>query len=199
MFKILFYDLETTGLDPEENRITEIAMEYENLKTCKKDTFHEFIKYDEYPDGYDEVAKITGLTPEILAEKGDTEENVYNKVIEYLSSKVDRYDRNDKIITGGYNIAKFDDPFFRAFFLRFGNKYYGSFISFLKLDLLTLFALADIYEVVPKLVNNKLETYKEYFKMDAKSHSAEDDIRITKEIFQRLLNEIAAKVKDVDK
>lgn len=194
MHKIAFYDLETTGTDHKEHRITEIAMMYEDLKTGKKDTFHKYIKYDKYPENYKEVAELTGLTPEILAEKGEDEATVYQALNEWLASKVDRYNRDDKIITGGYNISKFDDQFLRAMFDRFGNQYYGSFISFLKLDLVTLFGLAYLLGVVPHLKNTKLETFKEYFKIKAESHSAIEDVQVTKLLWDKMLQVIASKI-----
>lgn len=199
MHKLATYDLETTGIDEKKNRITEIAFKYYDLKTGEKDQFHRYIKYDSYPDNYDDIAKITGLTPEILSEKGIAESNVYYMFNEFLESKIDRYDPEDKIITAGYNISKFDDQFLREFFERHNNKYYGSFISFLKIDIVSLLGIASLLNIIPKLDNNKLETYKKYFKITGESHSAIDDVGTTEKLFYRMMQEIYIKYRSDQK
>ena len=60
------------GLNPAINRIIEIAVLYEDLSFDPKekegkDVFHEYVKYDEYPDDFDKITEITGLTKESLA------------------------------------------------------------------------------------------------------------------------------------
>jgi DNA polymerase-3 subunit epsilon len=145
------------------------------------------------------VAKLTGNTPDLLSEKGITEKEAYNKFHNFLADKVDRYDPSDKIITAGYNISKFDDQILRNWFLNFCNNYYGSFISFLKIDVVTLMALASILEITPKLKNDKLETYKEHFKIDAKSHSAIEDVGTTEKLFYKMMVEIFVNFKSDEK
>jgi DNA polymerase-3 subunit epsilon len=199
MHKLGVYDLETTGLDPKECRITEIAFKYYDFKKGEKDVFHKYVKYDSYPDDYDHVARLTGNTPELLAEKGITEKEMYNEFHKFLGDKVDRYDKTDKIITAGYNITSFDDNVLDQLFLRYCNNYYRSFISFLKIEVASIMALASILEITPQLKNDKLETYKEHFKIDAKSHSAIEDVGTTEKLFYKMMVEIFVNFKSDEK
>jgi DNA polymerase-3 subunit epsilon len=199
MHKLGVYDLETTGVDPKTRRITEIAFKFYNFKTGEKDTFHKYVKYDSYPDNYNEIAKMTGNTPELLAEKGITEKEMYQEFHKFLCTKVDRYDPPDKIITAGYNISNFDDNVLDELFQRFNDNYYRSFISFLKIDVVTLMALASILEITPKLKNDKLETYKEHFKITGKSHSAIEDVGTTEKLFYKMMVEIFINFKSDEK
>jgi DNA polymerase-3 subunit epsilon len=199
MFKLAFYDLETTGLDKEKDKITEIALKYYNLKTGEKDIFHRYIKYKSYPKDYDKIAEKTGLTIEFLEEKGVPENEAYIDFEIFLNDKVDKFDSKDKIITAGFNICSFDDQFIRSIFKRFFEHSYGNYISFLKIDLMSLLGVANILGIIPKLKNDKLETYKEHFKIDAKSHSAIEDVGTTEKLFYKMMVEIFVNFKSDEK
>mgnify|MGYP000719325461 CR=1 FL=1 len=189
--KILWVDTETTGLDKKENKITELAAMYEDTDKKQNDTvtFHEYIKYSEYPKDYGKVAEMTGLTPTILASKGKSEKEVYVKFHEFLSDLVDRYDKNDKMILAGYNID-FDDNFLRELFHRFNNQYYGSFFFNCRLNVMSTMAMAMQSGVLGVLVRYRLANLAEALNIDLNAHSAIDDIMVTRECYYKLLSMI---------
>lgn len=194
MHKILWLDLETTGVDPINNRIVEIGAIYQDLKNDIIKEFQRYIKYDNYPDNYDEVIEVHGLTREFLAENGKSERAVYYDFMIFLDGLMDRYNRNDKCILAGYNVT-FDDDFAREMFIRFKNEYYGSYISFLKIDVVNLIAQCNLAGIIPNLPNYKLDTIIDHLQIKSESHKAIEDIRVTKLVYEML----SEKLKEVKK
>lgn len=186
MHKIFWFDLETTGLDPKKNRITEIAVIYEDINKNIKEEFHQYIKYESYPKDYNKIAEMTGNTPEFLAENGVSEDIAYNNLQTFMESKVDKFKPIDKMIPAGYNV-RFDIEFLNQLFIRFENIYFFGLISFLYLDVACKFAEAYLKNLIPQLENAKLETFKKYFKLEGKSHSGIVDIRVTRELYYLLI------------
>lgn len=184
--KILWMDTETTGLDSHNDKIVEIACFYEDTDNGDKDdVFHEYIKYDKYPYNYKVASDITGLTPEILKKKGSVERIIYDKYITFLDSKVDKFDKQDKMILAGYHIG-FDDEFSRKMFDTFLNNYYGSYFFSCRIDVMTMVAMALRYKIIDLLPNYKLETVANALQIKFKSHSAPDDIKATRKIYSYL-------------
>ena len=62
-----------------------------------------------------------------------------------------------------------------------------------------MFGIASLLNILPRLDNCKLETYKKHFKIDAESHSAIDDVGTTEKLFYRMMQEIFIKYKSDDK
>lgn len=193
MHKILWLDLETTGVDSEKDKIIEIGIIYQDLRTGKIAEFSRYIKLDSYPDNFNETEaiQVNGLTKEFLEKNGITEEEAYYDLIKFLNERLNRYDPSDKCILAGYNVT-FDDDFSRALFERYGNKYYGSYISFLKIDVVNLIAQCTLLGIIPNLKNYKLETIIEYFKIKSESHKAIEDIRTTKILYELLSKKLRA-------
>ncbi len=191
MNKILWLDTETTGVDPKKDRIIEIGIIYQDLKTGKTDEFSQYIKLDSYPDNFNETEaiKVNGLTKEFLEKNGITEKGAYYDLMRFLNERLNRYEPSDKCILAGYNV-NFDDDFARELFERYGNKYYGSYISFLKIDVVTLIAQCNLLGIIPKLENYKLTTILNYFKIKIEAHKAIKDIRATKILYELLLKKL---------
>lgn len=188
MNKIMWLDLETTGVKNWQDKITEIAMLYspdEKGVDSEVQEFHQYIKYDSYPADYDHVAEITGLTPEILEKKGSPEFESFKNLNKLLDECVGKFDPNDKIIIAGYNV-KFDIDFLRSFFKNNGHKYFGSYFFSCSIDVMSLVAMALQLELIPSLKNYKLETVADHFQLKFQAHSAIEDIKITREIFYKL-------------
>lgn len=187
MQKVFWLDTETTGVIPEKDKIIEIGAIYQDLKKDETIEFSTYIKLESYPEGFNEseAIKVNGLTKEFLEKHGVPEAEAYSNLMTFLGSKIDRYDPMDKCILAGYNV-QFDDRFMRILFERYGNKYYGSFISFLKIDVVTIVAQCNLLGIIPNLKRCKLETFKEYFKIKSESHKAIEDIRTTKVLYELL-------------
>ncbi len=186
--KILWLDLETTGLSSYSCKITEIAALYiDTDKPEEIEEFHRYIKYAEYPDDYQKVAQITGLTPEVLEEKGFIESTVFNEFFDFINKKIDKFNKSDKCIVAGYNV-KFDVDFFRSFFYNNGNTYFGSYFFSASIDVMTIVAMSLIDgQIESNLPNFKLKTVANSVGIEFEAHSAIDDIKATKELFEKLL------------
>ena len=109
----LVYDLETGGLSPEKNAITEIALiaiDGESLEETSRYTT--FIRpYGNL--GYDQVAlEITGITMEMIM-SGKDSKIVAKEVSDFITSLGTGL--NKKPILCGHNIKKFDNPFLDKF------------------------------------------------------------------------------------
>jgi DNA polymerase-3 subunit epsilon len=181
MSKIIWLDLETTGLNKLTDQIVEIGVIYEDTKTNKTEEFHRYIKYDEYPEKFTEAVKVHGLSPEILEEKGSTNKEVYNELLEFLDSKINCRNRDDKSIISGYNV-KFDIDFTRELFYKNKSNYFGSYFFSAPYEVMTKVAECLIHEKIDKLINYKLETVAGYLQIDFNSHSAIEDIKATRKV-----------------
>ena len=181
--KTLWLDLETTGLDHKTDTIIELAALYENGND--KAVFHKYCKPDERPENFDKIEELTGITWEFLEEKGIPESELYKQFIEFLSSKIDKFDKSDKAIIAAYN-ATFDDQFLRELFLRNNDKYYGSWFLTSRIDILSTVAMAYRFDVLDLQHNNKCETIANALGIEIKAHSAIEDIKASRQIQLKL-------------
>jgi len=185
--KELWLDLETTGLEHESHKIVEIAMVYQNGEELKK--FHTYIKYSTYPPEYmDENSRarvLTGLSPEFLEEHGVLENHAFQGVQWFFNNLVDSYTPTDKMILCGYNVD-FDDNFMRQFFTKNGGRYYGSYITSCRLNVMNTLSLATKKGKVPILRSYKLQDVAKYFNIEFDAHKALDDIETTMKIQNHL-------------
>jgi len=184
LVKKIFIDLETTGFDPEENAVVEIAGIIEYGKTYEEFNFA--------------CAPFEGavITKESLEKTGyelddlyslPTPEETYKKLISVLSKHIDRYDKFDKFVVFGYG-AEFDVSFLRAFFDRMEDKYFGSWFWYPWVDIMSL-AMYYLAEKRSKIENFKLVTVAEFVGVPVnrdKLHSALYDIQITKKFYDKI-------------
>jgi len=184
--KLVFADVETTGLDPKTDHITEIA-----IITDK--TYSWYINPDSFPRDYEEkVVPITGLTREFLSRNGVREEEAYNDVIRVLSDYIDKYNPSDKAFLVGYN-PLFDESFLRELWLRNNDNYYGSFFYSYSLDVgdgvikdiiegKTFFPTDNTGKISFRLAN----VCRSYGIEIARAHSARADIEATRDLYYRI-------------
>jgi len=157
---IIFYDLETTGVDVVEDRIVEIST----------------LKY--HPDGTQEV-KTRRINPTIpiapeatevhgISDEDVAEEPTFEKIAKGLATFMEGCD------LGGYNILRFDLPMLVEEFLRCG-------IPFPSPDV----KVVDAYKIFTINEPRTLEAAYRRFcgKVLEGAHGAEADIRATQEVF----------------
>jgi DNA polymerase III subunit epsilon len=129
MLKKLYYDLETTGLfafGKNAHGIHEIAFIYEEneeiieQRSIKLNPLTANMAID------DKALEVGGITLQTL-DSYQHYHNGYKEFIDFIESKVDRFDKKDKIHLVGYNNIKFDDPFLEQFFKKHDNKFFGSY------------------------------------------------------------------------
>ena len=190
--KVLWLDTETTGLDPAANRITEVAARYENYDAVGAGAvrdFHRYVCHEQYPADYmapGGAGELTGLTPEILAERGVPERVAYGDLQAFLNQCVDRFNKRDKMVLAGYCVH-FDDGFLRALFERYDNKYYGSYFWKKSLDVASIVMHAVLRKRIPPLDDYKLKTVCNHLGVENDAHGAVSDALATRAVYHKLV------------
>lgn len=134
--KLLYFDLETTGVKFWKNGIHQIAGIIE-IDGEVKESFD--IRVQPFKDAIieDEALAVASVTRDDLLLYTPFKE-AYLQIIEILSKYVNKYDKTDKFFLVGYNNASFDNPFFRAFFVQNGDNYFGSWFWSNPIDVFVL-------------------------------------------------------------
>lgn len=126
MEKILYFDLETTGLIPQIHSIIQIAgiIEIDGEEVERFD-----IKMKPHPKlKIDQQALISNnTTEEIINANPYTQEEGFREFKRILDKHIEKYNKADKMYTGGYNTAGFDLPFLSRWFEIHRDKYFGSY------------------------------------------------------------------------
>jgi DNA polymerase-3 subunit epsilon len=171
--RILWFDLETTGTDPEKNGIIQIAAVIEQEGEII-DTFNTLMN----PVGklIDDAALIVNGHTRNLLSMYRCPEAVYREFNAFLDKYGKRGDKKARYIPGGYN-ARFDLDFLSQFFFDMSK---GPFAFWEHLQ----YNPVDPFPVVVwlwrqgflKLPDCKLSTVAEYFKIEITAHDALSDV-----------------------
>lgn len=124
--KILYFDLETTGLEPLKHSIVQIAGIYE-VDGVEVDRFNLLIQPHPKLLIEQDALKAIKKTEEDLKAHEFTQEEGFKEFMKRINKYVDRYDKRDKIRLCGFNAAKFDSNFLSRFFEINRCAYYGSY------------------------------------------------------------------------
>jgi len=189
--KVFYVDVETTGIDHREYEIIQLAGIIEIDGEVEKE-FSFDIKA-QHPDHYDQKAlDIHEISLESL-QLGFEPSEVHASLTSLLGKYVDKFDKSDKFTPAGYNV-RFDVDHLSEFFRRNNDKYYGSWFNWRLLDALSIIYLF-VYMGRLSLPNYQLGTVCDYFKIPlVNKHSALDDIRATRMLMHRLVEELNGKV-----
>ncbi|MFA5318690.1 MAG: 3'-5' exonuclease [Patescibacteria group bacterium] len=109
--KYIIYDLETTGLDHTKDQPIEIGIIKIDDITKEIEEYDIFIKPAQPIS--DEIKNLTGLTNEILDEKGVDISLAMPALFKTMGIRGDGYDEDVKII--GHNILRFDNLFLQRY------------------------------------------------------------------------------------
>lgn len=182
----LFYDLETTGLKVDRHGIHQLSGILVEGEDQVVKEFNWRMRPAEGVELDPSALAIGGLTAEDL--KGfRPQREVYQEFIKLLDSKVDRFNRRDKIYLAGFNNRAFDDIFLRRWFENNGNSYFGSYFW---PDTLDVLVLAGQYLKGPRrarMSSFKLSVVASELgiKVDEKGlHEAGYDVKLTRAIYQ---------------
>ena len=186
MTKILWIDLETTGLNEVEHGIVQLA--------CFVEIDGKIMGSKNY---YICPAESKKISAEALAVNGRTLEEIkgfqdqktaWLKFKKFLEEYVNPYDKTDKFYFGGYNVS-FDIKFLRQWWIENNDKYFGSYFhKEINYDPYQDMKLLKNKGVV-NLENLKLTTVAEHFKINSdKAHNAMGDIIMTKKIHNETLD-----------
>lgn len=153
-------DLETTGLNPQNDKIIEIAaIKYDNYNII--DSFHTLINPKIEIPSY--ITSINGISNDMVKTK-PTIEQVFPKFIKFIEG----------LPIVAHN-AGFDGKFIKYSSLYLCNK---DIIDNVFID--TVKIAKKLY---PQLPNHKLETIKNFYRLNLKSHRAYDDTLVAANIY----------------
>ncbi len=184
MSKILFFDLETTGVDSKKNGIHQISGMLQ-VDGCILEEFNIKFKPDENLVIEPDALAVSNLTIADLETRELSENDAYGKFIKIIANHCDKYNKKDKIYLCGYNNAAFDNQFLREFFLRQGDNYFGSWFWSNSLDVM-VFASMLLSRKRAEMENFKLKTVAKAVGIEvdeAQLHDALYDVKLTKQIF----------------
>lgn len=167
MAVIMFYDLETTGIDPEKCGIHQISGAFV-VNGKISETFNYHVKPKEGCECSDTAMEMAGHTYEEMMALDEYEpmdvvsKRLYDRIIFYCGglNEKGRVEWGKKIFTAGYNIHKFDGPFMREWFFDNGHVIDGKsewgYITSGEIDVML------IAEPVLMKVRSRMKNFKQY-------------------------------------
>jgi|LGVF01.2.fsa_nt_gb DNA polymerase III epsilon subunit family exonuclease len=168
---IVFFDLETTGLDPKEDRIIEIGFLEVDFKTLEVvNELNLLINQD--VEISEKITEITGITKKMLEENGVGEFEMFTKIQDFIK---------DESLLVAYN-TQFDINFIMELYRKI--KQDKDFV--ITNDMLDIMAVYRDRHGYPHRLQNAIEMYN----VDLENtHRALDDIKATFEVFKAMSKE----------
>lgn len=193
--KLFYFDVETSGLDAKQNDILTLSGLIE-IDGEIKDTINLQMQPFNYESISPEALKVNGLTLEQI-KTFDKPEIAKQKLEVFFNKYVNKYKKNktseDKLLPAGYNVL-FDIQFLSEFWLKNGDKYFGSYMDYHKLDLASIILFLK-YKGVLSFPGYKLIDVAKALgcTFKAEAHDAESDILVTREIGNKIMKLIEVK------
>lgn len=194
MSKLLFFDLETTGVKFWRNGIHQIGgiVDIDGQEVERFDILPgpEPCRHDR-ARGAGRGWRYLGAG-EVVSAYGRRE----RQLVGILSKYVNKFDKRDKMYLVGYNNAGFDNSFLRALFQQCGDKYFGSWFYPNCMDVYVM-VTPFLMGVRNDMENFKLMTVARTMGIEIdenKLHDATYDIELTRDIFYRIIGKMDIKL-----
>lgn len=177
MRKVLWLDTETTGLDPQENGIVQIAalIEIDGIVV-------EWLDAKMRPMNNDKIDQaaldVNGYTEEQVKHFPSPKEAMDGLRVA-MARHVDKFDKADKFVMAGY-FVRFDMDMLRGLFSKLGDKYFGSWFYSVSYDVQSL--VAERVSRGFRAKNYKLKTVCKEFGISIDAHEALSDIMATRNL-----------------
>lgn len=184
--KLIFWDIESTGLNFWQHGIHQIAGIIE-IDGAVVESFDFKVRPNPKAKIDQAALDVAHVTVDQIMAYPPMEE-IYRKLTAILAQYVDKFNKKDKFFTVGFNNASFDNPFLRAWFKQNGDEYFGSWFWSAPIDVMTKASEALMADR-PAMENFKLMTVAKHVGIEideTKLHDAGYDVDITRDIFRRL-------------
>ncbi len=180
--RILFYDLETTGLSREYNEILNIAaIVYNDEEDCIEDEFCIYIKPEKGVPW--NITQLTGITNQMVANANNESLSLYD-FMEWVR-------KHNCHICAGHNVKHFDRPFLQARCKKFKIE------DTLPLDTVDTLELAKEalkqgclpdynYTTAKGNISLKQEYLMDYWKLGTQEHLALTDVQYNIMVYKKL-------------
>jgi DNA polymerase III subunit epsilon len=184
--KILYFDVETTGVMYWKNGIHQISGAIEIDGEIKEE--FNFLVQPNPSCTIEQVAlDVGGVTKEQIMSYPPMGE-VFKSFLEMMAKYVDKFDKKDKFFLIGYNNSSFDNQFLRAWFVQNGDNYFGSWFWSSSMDVMVL-ASEFLKDCRHNMIDFKLKTVAKEVGLtvdESKLHDASYDILLTREIYKHV-------------
>ena len=194
MKKVLWLDVETTGLDCGKHGLREVGfiIEIDGVEVDKgvfKINPFTYTTKDVEIDDY--ALEISKVSIEDL-ESYDRVSYCFKELMKKLVKYVNVNDKNDCFVIAGYNAA-FDIGFIKEWFKEMGlQDSYKDLFHYKSLDVFSIvFALRHLG--LNSAENDKLETMCNYFGIEIEAHNALSDIEATKKLYELICEKFILK------
>lgn len=194
MKKVLWLDVETTGLDCRKHGLREVGfiIEIDGAEVDKgvfKINPFTYTTRDVEIDDY--ALEISKVSIEDL-ESYDSSSYCFKELMKKLVKYVNVNDKNDCFVIAGYNVA-FDIGFIKEWFKEMGLlDSYKDLFHYKSLDVFSIvFALRLLG--LNSAENDKLETICNYFDIGIEAHNALSDIEATKKLYELICEKFILK------
>lgn len=185
--KVCWIDIETGGLEPQVHGIHEVSViieiDYKVMEENKFYCYERSLKYD------DLALKHSGRT-KIQLEQGKTylpEYDLKKNLDNFLGKYVNKFDKKDKYIPGGYNV-QFDLTFLETMWKRQGDNYFWSYFYHEPIDPAAFYSMMEYFKLVDRSSGKKLVSVAESLGVDLglHAHDSEFDIQATRAIVRKM-------------
>lgn len=181
MLKQCFADCETTGLDSKTCAVIEISGVLLVGAIEEPFNFRSRPRSDDVIES--EALEINKIDIADLRAYPDPY-NAYKAFVTLLGKYVNKYDKSDKFIFYGWK-ASFDWDFLWNFFLKAGDKYFGSYFFWPPIDVAAL-VTEHLGEERGEIPDFHLDTVAKFLGIEVKEelrHGAAYDIGLTKQVY----------------
>lgn len=180
----LFYDTETTGVNPNRHSIIQLSGYIEKDDKIV-DEFDFSIRPHPKAEIDPEAMAINGKTVEEI-QKYPSMFQVFPVFKQILRDYVDPYSKEDKIILVGFNNRKFDDEFLRKLFELNSDQFFNSFFSKASLDVsvLAMQYLLERYNYMPTFKLKRVAIELGLTIDKDRLHDSMYDVEITRDIYR---------------
>lgn len=186
MKKLLYIDIETTGLDPKTHGIIQLSG-FMVIDGERSNDFNFTMKPFKGDLVNADALKANSTTLEHIQAYREPE-TVYREFINIIARQCDKFNKKDKFFFVAYN-SPFDSEFMRQWFLKNGDSYFGSWFWSPILCIMNL-AGWKLMNKREELENFKLGTVAEYLGIELDKNQLHDgmyDINLAYQVEQKLL------------